>query len=147
MWFDERDSQYYAASACGHCDPGDMPYQNSSGIHCRGGEGLEVYWRSPVISGPGMNWTLLPDIFLEEKMAAVPRVGSWPRPHEFVTPDFFSIPPAVGGDPERWGFLTTSYGDMRWTGPSSTIRVRSLRSVLLIPQVNPGSLYRCGKIN
>ena len=113
---------YYAASACGHCDPGDEPYQNNSGINCAGGEGLELYWRSPVIAGVGANWTLLPDVFLEVKTASVPRVGDWNRPHEFVTPDFFSMPSVVSGAADKWwGFLTTSYGDMRWTGlPGST---------------------------
>ena len=135
MWRDERSALFYAASACGHCDPGDQPYQNGSGIHCSGGEGLEVYWSSPAISGAGMNWTLRPNVFLEEKQSAVPRVGSWPRPHEFVTPDYFAIPPAAantgaggGGSTatEKYGFLTTSYGDMRWTGLPTTPQTAGL---------------------
>ena len=124
MWWDERDELYYSATACGHCDPGVEKWQTGHGIGCSGGEGLEIYWSSPVISGPGASWKLLNTTFLEIHEAAVPRVGSWRRPHEFVTPDFFPLPqaPETGGfharanATESWGFLTTSYGSMKYTG-------------------------------
>ena len=119
MWYDERSSVYYAATACGHCDPGNTPKEEGKGIHCSGGEGLELYWSSPVIAGKGSHWTRLSQPLFVESLSLVPRVGSWSRPHEFVTPDFFPLPP--GG--EKWGFLTTSYGDLRWTGLNSTINM------------------------
>jgi sucrose-6-phosphate hydrolase SacC (GH32 family) len=113
MWWDERSSLYYAANACGHCDPGDTPAEHGAHIDCSGGEGLQLYYSAPKITGP---WQKLGVDFLEEKMAYVPRVGSWPRPHEFVTPDYYPLPSADGGSSGKFGFLTTSYGDMRWTG-------------------------------
>ena len=116
MWWDERSSLYYSANACGHCDPGDTPREHSSHIDCSGGEGLQLYNSAPLITGP---WKQLPVNFLVEPMAYVPRVGTWPRPHEFVTPDFFPLPAdgkprTSGGD--KYAFLTTSYGSMRYTG-------------------------------
>ena len=99
MWWDERSSLYYSANACGHA---------TSGINGGNGEGLQLYNSAPRITGP---WTQLPVDFLVEKMAYVPRVGTWPRPHEFVTPDYFPLPVdgqrrTSGG--EKYGFLTTS---------------------------------------
>ena len=79
---DERSSLYYAANACGHCDPGDTPTEHGTHIDCSGGEGLQLYYSAPKITGP---WSKLSVNFLEEKTAFVPRVGSWPRPHEFVS--------------------------------------------------------------
>ena len=117
MWWDERSSLFYAANACGHCDPGDTPREHGMRIDCSGGEGLQLYYSAPRITGP---WKQLPVNFFEETMSYVPRVGSWPRPHEFVTPDFFPLPVVtVGGSDtglsDKYGFLTTSYGDMQWT--------------------------------
>ena len=43
IWWDERSSLFYAANACGHCDPGDTPREQGSHIDCAGGEGLQVY--------------------------------------------------------------------------------------------------------
>ena len=53
--------------------------------------------------------------------------------------------PGEGGRPvEVEGGMAGPYG---WpTGPSrEKVRSRSLRRALLMPQVHPGSLYRCGK--
>ena len=100
--------------ACGHNN-------GAGGMTDGGGYGLQQMFMSPEINGAGANWSQLPTAFLEWRTETVPHVGTWPRTHEFVTPDFFPLPgiPAPPGD--YWVFLTTSYGGLLQTRLNTTI--------------------------
>jgi hypothetical protein len=112
IWWDERAQLYFAMGACGHNAP-SRPHE--AGIGGTGGYGLQQYFRSPKISGAGAAWTQIPTPFLEWHTESVPRVGTWNRSHEFVTPDFFRL-----GGTDSYVFLTTSYGGLRQTMLNTT---------------------------
>jgi hypothetical protein len=110
IWWDERVSRYFAMGACGHNNAA------GGGMTGSGGFGLQQTFSSPAISGQGAAWSKLPKPFLEWHTETVPRVGSWPRTHEFVTPDLFPL----GEEGDSTVFLTTSYGGLRQTGLNTT---------------------------
>ena len=132
IFWDERVSKYFAMGACGH---------NTGGMTGGGGYGLQQYFASPAISGPGADWKELPHPFLEWHTETVPRVGQWPRTHEFVTPDFFPL-----GQDDAWVFITTTYGGMKQTGlvdPSSDEgnREYDYSNYLVGPRPAPGAAF------
>eukprot|EP01043_Picozoa_sp_COSAG02_P027929 COSAG02_NODE_1669_length_11402_cov_9.442007_6_plen_270_part_00 len=133
IWWDERVSQYYAMGACGH-NNGAV----GGGMTGSGGYGLQQLFASPRISGLGANWSHLPTPFLEWRIESVPHVGTWPRTHEFVTPDFFPL-----GD--SWVFLTTSYGGLLQTGLNTTVeaglREYDYSNYLIGPRPAPGQSF------
>jgi sucrose-6-phosphate hydrolase SacC (GH32 family) len=98
IWNDERDGRWYAITANGRGGASKNP----------DGCGREEYWSSPILHGEGAAWTAIKEPFLLVKQTALSRVGSWVRPREFVTPDFFPLgmPTKAGA----WVFLTTDYG-------------------------------------
>lgn len=132
IWWDERVSRYFAMGACGHSD---------GGMTGSGGYGLQQMFSSPEISGPGANWSQLPVPFLEWHTESVPRVGTWPRTHEFVTPDFFPL-----GENGSWVFLTTSYGGLVQTGLNTTaedgLREYDYSNYLVGPRPAPGEPFQ-----
>jgi hypothetical protein len=162
VWRDERVSRYFAMGACGH---------NNGGYTGGGGYGLQQTFSSPEISGPGANWSQLPTPFLEWHTESVPRVGTWPRTHEFVshltgphefvnhhphrssrvrhscvrvtqvTPDFFPV-----GENDLWVFLTTSYGGLLQTRLNTTmedgLREYDYSNYLVGPRPAPGEPFK-----
>ena len=67
----------------------------------------------------------------------MPRVGTWNRSHEFVTPDFFPLPGVA--------FFTTSYGGLLQTGLNVTgsdgYREYDYSNYLLGPRPGPGAVF------
>lgn len=123
IWFDERDQKYYAMGACGH-NVGGHP----GGMTGIGGYGLQQLFRSDDWK---TGWEQLSAPFLETHTETVPKVGTWNRTHEFVTPDFFPLPAdstankasdgaGAGAGADLWAFLTTTYGGMMQTGLNKT---------------------------
>jgi hypothetical protein len=59
------------------------------------------------LHGNGAAWKQVAAPFLKVKETVLPRVGTWVRQREFVTPDFFPLgTPAAA---PAWVFLTTEY--------------------------------------
>jgi sucrose-6-phosphate hydrolase SacC (GH32 family) len=128
IWFDERDQKYYAMGACGHNTKG--------GYTGTGGYGLQQYFSSPDWA---KGWQQLPAPFLEWHSEMVPRVGSWNRTHEFVTPDFFPL------GSKSTVFLTTTYGGLMQTGLNTTVedgkREYDYSNYLIGPRPLPGGAF------
>jgi len=100
LWRDERDGKYYSITANGR--------GGTSGGKNPSGTGFEVMWSSPALFGNKSDWKPLKNAFLRMTNTSIARVGSWVRPREFVTPDFFPLgAPATA---PAWAFLTTNYG-------------------------------------
>lgn len=133
-WWDERVSRYFAMGACGHNNGG-------GGMTGSGGYGLQQMFTSPELSGPGANWSQLQTPFLEWHAESVHHVGTWPRTHEFVTPDFFPL-----GDNDSWIFLTTNYGGLLQTRLNTTVedglREYDYSSYLAGPRPAPGESFK-----
>jgi hypothetical protein len=59
------------------------------------------------LHGNGAAWKQVAAPFLKVKETVLPRVGTWVRQREFVTPDFFPLgTPAAA---PAWVFMTTEY--------------------------------------
>ena len=99
IWKDERDGRWYAITANGRGGPAKNP----------AGCGVEEYWVSPKLHGDGAAWKPLRSPFLTIKNTVLPRVGTWVRQREFVTPDFFPV--GTQASATAWVFLTTEYGE------------------------------------
>ena len=148
IWFDERDQKYYAMGACGH-NVGGHP----GGMTGIGGYGLQQLFRSDDWK---TGWEQLPAPFLETHTETVPKVGTWNRTHEFVTPDFFPLPAdstankasdgaGAGAGADLWAFLTTTYGGMMQTGLNKTaadgVREYDYSNYLIGPRPPPGAPF------